>query len=114
MLPCLSTSFPVLNSLVQPSEQPRRIVTFLSGLAHITLPVAVHGNSSLDEAWVTGGADGLIIAVDTVGTGHITTYPTDEPTVALQTHFGSMEDVPAYSVVNEGPCHSATWSAQLV
>ncbi|KAK5121602.1 hypothetical protein LTR85_004774 [Meristemomyces frigidus] len=91
-----------------------QIVTFLSGLAHITLPVAVHGNSTLDEAWIVGGADGFLIAVDTGGTGHITTYPTDQPTVSLQIPFASMEDVPAYSVVSEGPCHSGTSGGQLV
>ncbi|EMC96565.1 hypothetical protein BAUCODRAFT_54508, partial [Baudoinia panamericana UAMH 10762] len=81
-----------------------QVVAFVSGLAHITLPVAVHGNSSLDEAWVLGGPDGLIVAADTLGAGHITTYPSNEPTVALQAPFGSASDIPAHSVVHSGPC----------
>lgn len=86
----------------------------MSGLAHVTLPVPVYGNSSLDEAWIVGGADGFIIAVDTEGTGHITTYPTDQPTLSLQMPFASMRDMPTYSVVREGPCHGGTAGDQLV
>ena len=77
---------------------------FLSGLAHITLPHPVSSNATLDEAWIVGGTDGLIVAVDTIGTGHITTYELDVKTVALQIPFTG-KTVPAHSVVYEGPCH---------
>ena len=90
-----------------------RIVAFLSGLAHITLPVPAYGNSTLDEAWVVGGANGLIIAVDVVGSGHITTYPSDQATVALQVPLESEEALPAHGVVALGPCHYSSGSGQL-
>jgi len=87
-------------------------VVFLSGLAHITLPVPVHGNSSLDEAWIPGGADGLIIAADTLGTGHIATYPLDEPTASLQIPFASADEMPAHEVIGSGPCRFGSGNAQ--
>ena len=90
------------------------MVAFMSGLAHITLPVPIHSDATLDEAWVPGGMDGLIIAVDTKGTGHITTYPLDEPTVALQIAFGSADGVPAHEVVSSGPCHFGSGDAQVL
>ncbi|KAK0261444.1 hypothetical protein B0A54_03616 [Friedmanniomyces endolithicus] len=91
-----------------------QLVVFLSGLAHITLPVPVHGNSSLDEAWVLGGADGLVIAADTLGSGHITTYPLDEPTASLQIPFASVDEMPAHEVVGNGPCRFSSGDAQVV
>ena len=86
---------------------------FLSGLAHVSLPVPAYGNSSLDEAWIVGGANGLIIAVDTKGSGHITTYPSDDTTVALQVPFESYEAVPAHEIIASGPCHFSSGSGQL-
>ncbi|TKA83907.1 hypothetical protein B0A55_00191 [Friedmanniomyces simplex] len=91
-----------------------QLVVFLSGLAHITLPVPIHGNSTLDEAWVPGGTDGLIIAVDTQGSGHITTYPLDEPTASLQIPFASADDLPAHEIVASGPCRFDSGNAQVV
>ncbi|KAK4955944.1 hypothetical protein LTR10_006883 [Elasticomyces elasticus] len=91
-----------------------QLVAFLSGLAHITLPVPVYGNSTLDEAWISGGVNGLIIAADATGTGHKTTYPLDEVTVALQIPFASADDLPEHEVTDRGPCRFDTGSAQLV
>jgi len=79
-------------------------VVFLSGLIHITLPVPVTGNRSLDEAYLVGGANGVLFAADTMGTGHITTYPGDQPTVTLQIRFEN-GIIPGHEVLHEGPCH---------
>ena len=81
-----------------------RIVVFLSGLAHITLPYPASNNASSDEAWVSGGAEGLIVAVDTEGSGHITRYPLDTTTIAIQIPFAGGHP-PAHQVLHEGPCH---------
>lgn len=69
----------------------------LSGLAHVTLP---EGD---DELWIMEGVNGLMIAADTVGVGHVTEYPSDKPTVALQIPF---EDgrVPEHRVLYRGVC----------
>ncbi|GJN86193.1 hypothetical protein PLIIFM63780_009772 [Purpureocillium lilacinum] len=69
----------------------------LSGQAHITLP------RGKDELWVTGGVDGLIVANDVTGEGHITEYPMDKPSVALQIPFSDGKP-PAHRVLHEGPC----------
>lgn len=79
-----------------------RFVYFTSGLAHISLP---HGD---DEAWILGGANGLIFAGDTTGTGHATTYPSDQATVALALPVEGGKP-PPYAVLHQGPCeHGAT------
>ncbi|EPS96657.1 hypothetical protein FOMPIDRAFT_1082047, partial [Fomitopsis schrenkii] len=72
-------------------------VVFTSGLAVITLP------NNTGSAYVLGGSDGITIMVDTVGTGHNTSYPLDTDTTALLIPF---EDgvIPAHSVVADGPC----------
>ncbi|KAF7588068.1 hypothetical protein BBP40_006206 [Aspergillus hancockii] len=73
-------------------------VTFLSGLAHITLP------HSDDEAWISGGKYGTILAVDTgeVSTeGHFTAYPSDELTVTLAL---PVKEVPRHVVLHGGAC----------
>ena len=36
---------------------------------------------SEDEAWIVGGANGVLIAADTEGSGHVTTCPSDEKTM---------------------------------
>lgn len=78
----------------------QRIVVFLSGLAHVTLP------NSTDEAWIQGGRYGTIIAVDTAAVskfGHITTYPSDADTVALAIPFENGV-FPKHTVLHSGPC----------
>lgn len=44
-----------------------------------------------------------MFATDITGKGHITTYPSDQDTVAITAPF---EDgvIPEYEVINEGPC----------
>ncbi|KAF9637609.1 34-dihydroxy-2-butanone 4-phosphate synthase RibB [Lasiodiplodia theobromae] len=83
-----------------------QFVFFASGLAHVTLP------HSSDEAWVVGGGNGLIVAVDTVGSGHYTNYPTDETTIALELPFENGVP-PPYEVKSQGACDSRGGS-QLV
>ncbi|EJD36632.1 hypothetical protein AURDEDRAFT_188330 [Auricularia subglabra TFB-10046 SS5] len=78
-------------------------VVFLSGLAHISLP---HGN---DSAFVLGGANGFLFAADTAAVskdGHLTVYPSDEPTRALQIPTANGR-VPPHKVIHAGPCTSA-------
>lgn len=90
------------SSLRLPSYlgQSARYVSFLSGLAHITLPNAT------GEAWVQGGKYGLIVVVDNAAAskyGHVTTYPSDADTVALQVPF--LNGVtPNHTVLHPGPC----------
>ncbi|OJD34288.1 34-dihydroxy-2-butanone 4-phosphate synthase protein [Diplodia corticola] len=84
-----------------------QLVAFTSGLAHITLP----GNST-DEAWVVGGETGLIVAVDTVGSGHYTRYPTDQATVAFALPFEN-DEPPPHEVNSTGACDHRSGS-QLV
>ncbi|TFY61158.1 hypothetical protein EVG20_g7161 [Dentipellis fragilis] len=77
-----------------------QFVVFLSGLAHITLP------NSTDEAWVAGGRNGVIIAVDTTDVstfGHITEYPSGDETLALQIPTAN-GTTPGHKVVHAGPC----------
>ena len=57
-----------------------------------------------------GGADGLIIAVDTVGTGHNTSYPSNAETRALQIPFAD-GIIPAHVVLHSGAC---TGNSQVV
>ncbi|KAJ3551124.1 hypothetical protein NM688_g4913 [Phlebia brevispora] len=81
-----------------------QLVVFLSGVAHVTLP------QGTDDTFVVGGSDGLIFAVDTVGGGHNTSYPSNMETRALQIPFtGGI--IPPHIVLNSGPC---TTSDQLV
>ncbi|KAJ6155132.1 hypothetical protein N7470_005698 [Penicillium chermesinum] len=81
-------------------------VIFLSGLAHITLP------DSTVEAYVAGGKNGAILALDTADVsklGHITTYPSSENTVSFEIPLGA-EGVPAHRVLYQGPCKGAELS----
>lgn len=62
--------------------------------------------SPITEAWIQGGKYGLIIAVDTAEVskhGHITTYPSDAVSIAMQFPFrpGYM---PKHTVLYPGPC----------
>ncbi|PYH96234.1 hypothetical protein BO71DRAFT_397281 [Aspergillus ellipticus CBS 707.79] len=73
-------------------------VIFLSGVAHVTLP------HSDDEAWVVGGKNGAILALDTAevsADGHSTDYPTQESTVALEV---PLAQVPGHRVLHSGAC----------
>ncbi|GLA24908.1 hypothetical protein ACMYSQ_005970 [Aspergillus niger] len=73
-------------------------VIFLSGVAHITLP------TSTDEAWIVGGKNGAILALDTAevsALGHSTTYPTEESTVVLEV---ALKEIPGHRVLHGGAC----------
>ncbi|GFN13257.1 hypothetical protein AtubIFM55763_001298 [Aspergillus tubingensis] len=73
-------------------------VIFLSGVAHITLP------NSTDDAWIVGGKNGAILALDTAevsALGHYTTYPTEESTVALEI---ALKEIPGHRVLHSGAC----------
>ncbi len=75
-----------------------QLVHFLSGLAHVTLPQDDHS-----DLWIIGGKGGLLFAVDVAGTGHYTTYPSDQETVAITAPFNGGQ-VPEHDVIAEGPC----------
>lgn len=49
-----------------------------------------------------GGLDGIVIAVDTVGTGQNTSYPSSSDIIALQIPFE--DGAFPHSVVAGGPC----------
>jgi hypothetical protein len=82
-----------------------RLFVLLSGLAHITLP------TSSDDAWIVEGLNPLVVAVDTTGIGHYTTYPSDKETIALQFPFAEGK-IPAHKVLKDGACHSASQMGQ--
>lgn len=90
-----------------------RWVIFLSGLAHITLPHPHRSNNTnnshkTDEAWILGGKNGAILALDTADVsaeGHITRYPSGEATIALQIPLeGGVP--PKHRVLHAGACKS--------
>jgi hypothetical protein len=86
---------------LKPHRRRKRWVVFLSGLAHVTLP-----GSNVD-AFIRGGANGLIFAADTMerGTkGHNTTYPSKQETRVLQIPTGG--GVPNHNVLYSGPCET--------
>jgi hypothetical protein len=43
-----------------------RLFVLLSSLAHVTLP------DGFDEAWIVGGMNSVVLAVDATGFGHST------------------------------------------
>ncbi|KAJ5949237.1 hypothetical protein N7454_000821 [Penicillium verhagenii] len=72
-------------------------------LAHITLP------NSTAEAWVSGGKNGAILALDTTDVsrlGHITKYPSNESTITFEVPLGE-EGIPAHNVLYSGACKGA-------
>jgi hypothetical protein len=73
-------------------------VVFTSGLAHISLP------SSKNEAWFIGGNQGVLVAADVTGGGHVTDYPSDQSTTVLTIPFpGGV--IPGHEVLSSGSCH---------
>lgn len=74
-----------------------RWVIFTSGFVELTMP------NNTGTAYVRGGQNGIIIAADTVGTGHYASYPTNDETVTLFIPFEGGA-YPAHTVVAEGPC----------
>lgn len=89
----------VVESNLKLTSKLNRWVIFLSGLAHITLP------NSTAEAWIPGGKNGAILALDTADVsalGHITKYPSQESTIALQIPLG--QGIPSHRVLHAGAC----------
>lgn len=84
---------------MRPEPTSLRYVIFLSGLANITLP---HHSQ---YATLQGGAGGVIFAADTTGDGHITTYPGNTTTVAIQVPVGGGV-APNHTVLYEGGCRA--------
>ena len=85
-----------------------RFFVLLSGLAKVSLP---YGD---DELWIMEGVNGLMIAADTKGDGHVTEYPSDKPSVALQIPFAGGR-MPKHLVVGKGVCDPITsWSSRIV
>jgi len=80
---------------VAPTKQ---LVVFLTGVSHIHLP------NGTDEAYILGGAPGsILVAVDTVGTGHYSENPSNVPVTALQVPF--VHGIPPpYEVLAKGAC----------
>lgn len=66
----------------------------------MTLP---HGN---DDLWIMEGVNPVIVAVDVMGNGHYTDYPSDKETVALQLPFKDGKAM-AHDVLHAGACKSA-------
>ena len=75
-----------------------RLVTFLSGVIHITLPT-----DPTASAYLVGGIDGTILALDTTGSGHNTSYPSNTETRALQIPFEG-GSIPDHVKLHNGPC----------
>ncbi|KAL8900632.1 MAG: hypothetical protein Q9207_005603 [Kuettlingeria erythrocarpa] len=77
-------------------------VAFTSGEAIISVP------GSKEVAYIRGGKDGLIFVADTAKVsvqGHLTQYPGDKETTALQIPTaGGL--IPPHKVLHSGPCPS--------
>ncbi|KAH0141643.1 hypothetical protein KCU67_g14402, partial [Aureobasidium melanogenum] len=82
-----------------------QLVVYTSGLAHISLP------SSKDEEWFIGGNQGLLVAADTTGDGHITDYPSDQYTSVLTIPFPDGM-LPAHEKLSSGPCQFSSIGAR--
>lgn len=83
-----------------------RFFVLLSGLAHVVTRETGH------DLWIGEGYNQLVIAVDTEGVGHLTYYPSDKPTVALQIPFKDGR-LPDYKVLHEGACSSVVETHKL-
>lgn len=61
--------------------------------------------SRSDDAglWIMQSANPVIVAVDVEGPGHITEYPTDVESVALQIPFRNGQ-IPKYELLHDGIC----------
>ncbi|CAD0099938.1 unnamed protein product, partial [Aureobasidium mustum] len=64
-----------------------------------------------DEEWFIGGNQGLLVAADTTGDGHITNYPSDQYTSVLTMPFPDGM-LPAHEKVSSGPCQFSSIGAR--
>lgn len=71
----------------------------LSGMAHVTLPA----DPDAEGLWIEEGVNPIIVAVDTLGIGHLTAYPGNKTTVALQIPFKNGV-VPEHTVIGKCAC----------
>ena len=83
-----------------------RFTIALTGLIHIQTPYSGLPDH-LNEVWIQGGKYGFVIAADTVVSGsvkgHITDFPSDEPTWLIELPVVS-NAAPSHGVVHDGPC----------
>ena len=85
----------------------------LSGKAHVRAPYSSqqHVNalpqpatSEDQEVWIEiGSPNQIVLALDTLGMGHLTFYPGDTGTVALQIPLAD-EEAPDHVILHKGPC----------
>ncbi|KAK2612546.1 hypothetical protein QQS21_001484 [Conoideocrella luteorostrata] len=80
------------------------LFVLLTGTAHLTLP------STGETLHLEAGENGLIVANDMDGEGHISEYPAKHPSIALQLPFEGGQ-VPKHKIVRDGPCIDATHDA---
>lgn len=71
----------------------------LAGLAHVTLP----SDPMSAGLWIMEGLNPVIVATDTLGVGHNTSYPSNKTTIALQAPFKDGM-IPEHIIVAQGPC----------
>ncbi|CAD0090067.1 unnamed protein product [Aureobasidium vineae] len=64
-----------------------------------------------DEEWFIGGNQGLLVAADTTGDGHITEYPSEQYTSVLTIPFPDGL-VPAHEKLSSGACHFSSIGAR--
>jgi hypothetical protein len=74
-----------------------RLFVLLTGTALITLP------STGEALHLQAGVNGLIVANDVNGEGHVTEYPSKHASTALQLPFEDGK-APSHNVVGNGPC----------
>ena len=85
----------------------------LSGKAHVQAPqtsrqpvdtLAQQYVSEDQEVWIeVGSSNQIVLALDTLGKGHLTFYPGNTETVALQIPLAD-EEAPDHVLLHEGPC----------
>jgi len=82
------------------------LFVLLSGMAHVILPQ----NLSDPGLWIQHDVNPLIVAADSEGFGHVTEYPGNVETVALQLPFKNGV-IPEHEVLHDGPCkREKQWS----
>lgn len=76
------------------------LFVLLSGRSHVVTP---HANGS-QEVWIdVAGPNQMVLALDSLGKGHLTYYPSDQETVALQIPLANVDDLQV-DVLHDGGC----------
>lgn len=73
------------------------LFVLISGLACVIAP------NSTEHLWISQHENQVVVANDMAGAGHVTKYPLNEPSIALQLPF-KRGKVPDYRVLHSGPC----------